>query len=54
MSPEALTIIGTGIALAILNIASAKDDKPVSVRPFDAIIFSLGPLALRGCGEWSA
>ena len=27
-----------------LLIASAKDDKPVSVRPFDAITFSLGDL----------
>jgi hypothetical protein len=27
-----------------LLIASAKDDDPVSVRPFDAITFSLGDL----------
>ena len=32
-----------------LLIASAKDDDPVSIRPFDAITFSLGEaLALRG------
>ena len=27
-----------------LLIASAKDDDPVSIRPFDAITFSLGDL----------
>ena len=27
-----------------LLIASAKDDEPVSIRPFDAITFSLGDL----------
>ena len=27
-----------------LLIASAKDDEPVSIRPFDAIAFSLGDL----------
>ena len=27
-----------------LQIASAKDDEPVSIRPFDAITFSLGDL----------
>ena len=32
-----------------LLIASAKDDEPISIRPFDAITFSLGgSLALRG------
>ena len=33
-------------------IASAKDDEPVSIRPFDAITFSLGDLwlpARQGC-----
>ena len=34
-----------------LLIASAKDDKPVSVRPFDAITFSLGDLWARGRAE---
>ena len=34
------------------SIASAKDDKPVSVRPFDAITFSLDDLWPRGaCGS---
>ena len=27
-----------------LLIASAKDDEPVSIRPFDAVTFSLGDL----------
>ena len=27
-----------------LLIASAKDDEPISIRPFDAITFSLGDL----------
>ena len=27
-----------------LLIASAKDDDPISIRPFDAITFSLGDL----------
>ena len=31
-----------------LLIVSAKDDDPVSIRPFDAIAFSLGDLWPRG------
>ena len=33
-----------------LLIANAKDDEPVSIRPFDALTFSLGDLCGReGC-----
>ena len=35
-----------------LSIASAKDEEPVSIHPFDATTFSLGDLWLREtCAE---
>ena len=34
-----------------LLIASAKDDEPVSIRPFDAIAFSLGDLWAGGANS---